>query len=677
MGEEPHMKILVSILSLLFVIACSNYEKPAIDLSSMDKSVPPGEDFYMHVNGNWLENTEIPESESRWGVTSELRDYNKNMLHSILEDLITEEHPEGSDAYKVAQIYKTGMDTAAINQQGIQPLKELFDKIESAGSKQELLKVFAAIKKSGSGAFFTVWVDGDLQQSDIYAVYAWQSGLGMPNRDYYLEKGEKFEKYRTEYSDHLKKMFVLLGDDEGTAQWNTDLVMKLETEIAEASWPQAELRNWPKMYNKRTLEEAGKETPGIDWELFFNTIGVENLDYFIMAQPDFFAKLGKMIQRVELEDWKIYLKWHVINTAAPYLSKEFRDQDFYFFRTVLRGVEEQKPRWKTLVETTDGLMGEALGKLYVAKHFPPAAKERMNELVGNLRKAFRIRIEKLDWMGEETKKTAYAKLDKMTQKLGYPDKWRDYSNLEIEDDAYVLNVMRANVFEFERKMNQIGKPVDKEQWNMSPPTVNAYFHPLNNEIVFPAGILQPPMFNLNADDAVNYGAIGTVIGHEITHGYDDSGSRFNEEGNMINWWSDEDKKNFEEKIKIVEEQFDEYVVLDSVNLNGKLTLGENIADLGGIAIAYDALQMALEKNGRPENIDGYTPEQRFFLSYATIWRNKHRDDALLNQVKTDPHSPAYFRVIGPLSNTPTFFQAFDVKEGDEMRRPDSILAKIW
>lgn len=671
------MKLLVSALSLLFVIACSNGEKPAIDLSNMDVNTTPGQNFYQHVNGTWLKNTKIPESESRWGVSSELRDFNKEMLHAILEDLIKQDNPEGSNAYKVAQIYNTGMDTVKIEQQGIQPLQELFSEIEAISSREDLMKGFAALEKSGTSAFFSVWVDGDLQKSDIYAAYAWQGGLGMPNRDYYLEEGEKFENYRKEYADHLRKMFVLLGDDEETATKNADLVMELETTIAEASWPAAELRDWPKMYNKRTIEEANKETPGIDWGLHFSTSGIENLEYFVMAQPDFFAKLGELIQEVDVEDWKVYLKWHTINATAPYLSKDFKDQDFHFFRTVLRGVEEQKPRWKTLVETTDDLMGEALGQLYVEKHFPPEAKVKVNELVNNLRKAFRIRIEALDWMGEETKKTAFAKLEKMTQKLGYPDKWRDYSHLNIRNDAFVLNVMRAQIFEFDRQMNKIGKPVDKSEWNMSPPTVNAYFHPLNNEIVFPAGILQAPMFNPNADDAINYGAIGTVIGHEMTHGYDDSGSRFNAEGNMVEWWTEEDKKNFEERIKIVEEQFDDFVVLDSIHVNGKLTLGENIADLGGIAISFDALQMALNEKGRPEKIDGYTPEQRFFLSYAATWRNKQREDALLNQVKTDPHSPANFRVIGPLSNSTTFFETFDIKEGEDMRRPDSLLAKIW
>lgn len=671
------MKLLVSILSLVFVIACSNGEKPALDLSNMDAGIAPGQNFYQHVNGTWLKNTKIPETESRWGVSSELRDYNKEMLHAILDDLIKQDNTEGSNAYKIAQIYNTGMDTASIEEQGLKPLQEIFLEIEAISSREDLLRSFATLEKSGTNAFFSIMVDGDLQKSDIYAAYVMQDGLGMPNRDYYLEKGEKFENYRKEYADHLKKMFVLLGDDEEIAEKNSDLVMKLETTIAEASWPAAELRNWPKMYNKRTIEEANKETPGIDWGIHFDVSGIKNLEYFIMAQPDFFAKLGKLIQKVDVEDWKVYLKWHAINASAQYLSKDFRDQDFYFYRTVLAGVKEQKPRWKTMVEITNGLIGEALGQLYVKKHFPPEAKVKVDELVNNLRKAFRIRIEALDWMGEETKKTAFAKLEKMTQKLGYPDKWRDYSKLDIRGDAYVLNVMRARIFEFDREIKKIGKPVDKSEWHMSPQTVNAYFHPLNNEIVFPAGILQPPMFNPNADDAVNYGAIGTVIGHEMTHGYDDSGSRFNAEGNMIEWWTEDDKKNFEERIKIVEEQFDNFVVLDSINVNGKLTLGENIADLGGIAIAFDALQMALKAKGSQEKIDGYTPEQRFFLSYSTIWRNKYRDDALLNLVKTNPHSPANLRVLGPLSNSQNFFDAFNIKEGEDMRRPDSLLAKIW
>jgi putative endopeptidase len=472
-------------------------------------------------------------------------------------------------------------------------------------------------------------------------------------------------------------MFELLGEDSVTAAKAANTIMDIETGLAKASWTRTQLRDLQAWYNPRTFEEAKKETPNINWKKHFELLGATELDQFIMAQPDFFKVLNLTLTAVSIDDWKTYLKWHLINFAAPYLSSDFVNQDFKFYQKVLRGTEQLKPRWKRLAENTDAALGEALGQLYVEKYFPPEAKAKANQMVTDLREAYRLRIEKLDWMSDETKKHAFAKLDKMTQKIGYPDKWRDYSPLEIKQDAYVLNVIRANQFEFDRNIEKIGKPVDKTEWGMSPPTVNAYFHPLNNEIVFPAGILQPPLFDPEADDAVNYGAMGTIIGHEITHGFDDKGSLFDSEGNMTNWWTDEDRQKFEARTKVVEEQFNNYTVLDSVHVNGKLTLGENIADLGGINVAYDALQLALARKGNPGKIDGFTPEQRFFISYAAAWRGKYRDDALLNLVKTNPHSPPHLRAIATISNMPQFFEAFNVQPGDPMRRPDSLLAKVW
>lgn len=672
------MKYVIFLLvSFVVLLACSMEKKHGIDVADMDLNADPAKDFYQFANGGWVEKTKIPESESRWTAIDELRDANKEALRNLLNQVSTSEFEPGTNGQKVADFYKTGMNVDQIEEQGLTPLKSFFEEIDSIANCDDILKVATHLQKVGCGALFNGLVEGDFMNSEISSVYVLQGGLGMPDRDYYLEKGEKFDNYRDEYLKHLNKMFVLIGFDSTKALSAADKVYEIEIQLAEASWTQEEMRNYTKWYNKRTLSQANQETPHIDWNALFESLGLDDLDYFLLGQPEFFHQLNSLLVSVPVENWKIYLQWHLINAMAPYLSSSFVDQDFTFFQTVLRGTKELKPRWKRIAEMTDAALGEALGQLYVEKYFPPEAKEKANQIVNNLREAYRRRIENLDWMSDETKEQAFIKLEKLVQKIGYPDKWRDYSALEIKPDVYVLNVIRANEFEFNRNINKVGKPVDKSEWGMSPPTVNAYFHPLNNEIVFPAGILQPPFFDPKADDAVNYGAMGMVIGHEITHGYDDQGRLFDADGNMNNWWTEKDKELFDAKTKILEEQFDEYVVLDSIHINGKLTLGENIADLGGLAVAYDALQIALEKNGRPGLIDGFTPEQRFFISYASNWRNLYRDDALLNQVKTDPHTPPYFRVLGPLSNSPEFFAAFNVKPGDPMRRPDSLLAKVW
>jgi len=670
-------KQILVLICIALLISCSNGEKHGIDPANMDLTADPTKDFYQYANGGWVKNNTIPESESRWGVFGELRDANKEALRSLLIKVSATDHEPGTNSQKVGDFYRTGMNSEQIEENGLTPIQSYFDEIDAIRNFDDILKVVSNHQKFGSGALFNILIEGDFKKSDISAAYAMQGGLGMPDRDYYLEKGEKFENYRSEYLIHLRKMFELMGYDSTKAIAAANTVNKIETQLAKASWTREEVRNYTNWYNKRTIAQANEETPNIDWKHHFELLGVSDIDYFLLAQPKFFHKMSSLLTAESVDDWKTYLRWHLINAMAPYLNSDFVNQDFAFFQTVLRGTKELKPRWKRVAETTDAAIGEALGQLYVEKYFPPEAKVKANQIVANLREAYRRRIEKLDWMSEETKKQAFAKLEKLVQKIGYPDKWRDYSALEIKQDAYVLNVIRTNEFEFDRNIKKIGKSVDKTEWGMTPPTVNAYFHPLNNEIVFPAGILQPPFFDPKADDAVNYGAMGVVIGHEITHGYDDQGRQFDADGNMNNWWTEEDKNLYDAKTKVVEEQFNEYVVLDSVHINGKLTLGENIADLGGVAVAYDALQIALEKTGDPGLIDGFTPVQRFFISYASNWRSLSRDDALLNQVKTDPHTPAYYRANGPLSNTPEFFEAFDVKPGDPMRRPDSLLAKVW
>jgi len=664
-------------LVLAFLVGCAPKEHHGINPDYMDTSVNPAKDFYHYANGGWLKRNEIPPSESSWGTFSELADRNKDNLHSLLTNLIATDHPEGTNEQKVADFYRTGMDSATIEQQGITPIQPSFDEIDAIKNANDVLKMTAELRKYGSRPLFSIFVDSDLKKSEINVAYAYQGGLSLPSRDYYLEKGERFENYRKQYMKHLQTMFGLLGEDASKAEADAKTVMNIETRLAKASRTRVELRDIEKNYNRRTPAQANRETPNINWNRYFSMMGAPKVDYFIMGQPEFFKEVSSLLKQVSVNDWKTYLRWNLINMAAPYLSAKYADPDFAFFQGVLRGVKEMKPRWKRVTERTDRGLGEALGQLYVAKYFPPEAKAKANQMVTDLRTAFKARIQKLDWMSDKTKEKAIYKLEKMTQKIGYPDKWRDYSALTIKKDAYVLNVMRANEFEFNRDMKKIGKPVDRTEWGMTPPTVNAYSNPSNNEIVFPAGILQPPFFDPKADDASNYGGMGAVIGHEISHEFDDQGAKFDANGNMVNWWTPEDKKKFDERTEVVVKQFDAYTVLDSVHVNGKLTLGENIGDLGGLSVAYDALQLALAKDGNPGNIDGLTPDQRFFIAWANVWGRKTRDDALLNQVKTNPHSPSLYRTIGPISNMQPFFDAFNVKHGDPMRRPDSLIARIW
>ena len=670
-------RILVAALGLVVLIGCAPKEHHGIDPDFMDPSINPAKDFYHFADGGWLKKNEIPASESSWGIFSELADRNKQNLHTLLMDLAASHHEAGTNAQKVGDFYSTGMDSATIEQQGLTPVRSYLDEIDAIKTVSDVLKNCVEQQKRGGGPLFSLSVDADFKESSVNAAYAFQGGLGLPDRDYYLDKGEKFETYRKEYLKHLQTMFALLGADAQKAAAEANTVMKIETRLAKASRTVVQLRDLPALYNKRIPAEANKETPNINWNQYFAMVGKPEIKYFVLGQPEFFKEVSSMLKEISIGDWRTYLRWHLIHAAAPSMSAKFAGPDFSFFRGVLRGVKEMKPRWKRVTEQTDVELGEALGQLYAERYFPPEAKEKANQMVNDLRAAFRTRIQKLDWMSDKTKAKALEKLEKMAQKIGYPDKWRDYSALEIKRDAYVLNVMRANEFEFNRSVNKIGKPVDKTEWGMTPPTVNAYSNPLGNEIVFPAGILQPPFFDPKADDASNYGGMGAVIGHEISHEFDDQGNKFDADGNMMNWWTEDDKKKFDAKAQIVVDQFDAYTVLDSVHVIGKLTLGENIADLAGTAVAFDALQLALTRNGTPRKIDGYSPEQRFFIAWANVWGRKTRDDALLNQVKTNEHSPANLRVIGPLSNTQHFFDAFGVKPGDPMRRPDSLIVKIW
>lgn len=650
----------------------------AISLENMDTTVSPGQDFFQYVNGGWLKNTEIPKEENSWGSFNELLNNNNEILLEVLNEAAENEvYKIGSDERKAADFYKTGMDSLKAEELGFKPLQPYVDKIQGMKNKGDLQKVIAEIHSLGSSPFFNFFIDQDLKKSDQNIFYFYQGGLGMPNREYYTKTDQESKDIRQEYLKHVAKMFEINGDQAETAKKKADAIMKIENQLALASKLPAELRDWSKAYNKKSIEEVNKLAPELNWQQFLTDLGRSDLDTVIVAQPDFIKEVNRVLQSYSLEDLKTYLHWNLISEAAPYLHHEVVNESFRFNGTVLKGTESMKPRWKRVMAKTDNALGEALGKLYVAKAFPPEAKESALEMVENIKVAFKDRINNLDWMSDSTKAQALNKLATFTVKIGYPDKWRDYSDLDVGTESYVQNALNAYKFELKRQLNKIGKPVDKNEWLMSPPTVNAYYNPTNNEIVFPAGILQPPFYDYQADAAVNYGGIGAVIGHEITHGFDDQGSQFDAEGNMNNWWTETDNEAFKSKTHLVVNQFNKYQVTDSLFVNGELTLGENIADLGGLAVAYDGLQKHLQKEGRPGEIDGFTPEQRFFISWAQIWRNKMRPESERNQVLTDPHSPARFRVNGPVSNLSEFYSAFDVQPGDPMMQQDSVRAKIW
>ncbi len=662
--------------------AAKEEELPAINLSYMDSTVNPGDDFFKYVNGGWLDKTEIPGDQGRWGSFNELRENTNEVVLDVLESAAkSDKYAAGTDQRKAADFYAVGMDSLLAEKAGIQPLKPHFDQIAAIEDANGLQKYLSKQQVYGGGAFFGFAIIPDLKNSKVMASYLFQGGLGLPDRDYYTKEDSKSKEIREKYVKHVSRMLQLIGDDEATAADQADRIMAMETRLAEASMTNVEQRNIPALYNKMSLTELSEIAPSVDWKEYLTDMGVNDVDTLIVAQPEFMKEYETIVNEVPVAEWKEYLRWRLIDGAANYLNNEIVQANFDFFSKELRGVEEMRPRWKRVLGNTNGALGEAIGKLYVDAVFPPEAKQKAQEMVENLKLAFAARIKGLDWMTDSTKTQALEKLEKMTVKIGYPDEWRSYSNLDVDSDpessSYVQNIMNAAKFGFEYNVAKLGKPVNKKEWGMSPQTVNAYFNPLFNEIVFPAAILQPPFYNYKADAAVNYGGIGAVIGHEISHCFDDQGSRFDADGNLKNWWTDADAENFKARTGMLIAQYDAYEPLDSVNVNGAFTLGENIGDLGGISAAYDGLQMHLAQNGNPGEIDGLTPEQRFFISWATVWRIKYKDETLRTQVLTDPHSPGMYRANGPISNLETFYAAFDVNEGDAMYKADSARVKIW
>lgn len=673
-----HLAIVVSeiMLGLACTAVWAQTNDHGLDPKNLDTTVSPCDNFYQYANGTWLKNNPIPAQYANWGIANEINERNNTLLHKILEDAAADRAAApGSNRQKIGDFYATAMDSAKIEAEGAAPLKPELDRIAAITDEKALQKALGEFHAEGMGMLFRTSVEADLENSSKMIVYATQGGLGLPDRDYYLRTDAESQKLREQYLEHVAKMLQLIGDNEADAKTAAQSIMAIETRLAKVSLTRVERRDPKSDYNPISVKQADGLTSNFNWTNYFETIGLSKLDGFSYAHPKFFTEMNKMLTEIPLSDWKNYLRWHVVRSEASYLSSAFVNERFRFYGQILTGTKELLPRWKRALAATNGALGEALGQLFVDVAFPPQSKVRAQEMIKNLRVALSERIKNLDWMSPATKEMALKKLASFMPKVGYPDKFRDYSDLKIDRSSFLENVKRADAFERRRELNKIGKPVDRSEWGMYPQTVNAYYNPSLNEIVFPAAIMQPPMFDANADDAINYGSMGSVIGHEMTHGFDDAGSQFDGEGNLKNWWTDEDHKKFQERTQKLVDQFDSYVAVDSLHVNGKLTLGENIADLGGLLVAYDALETALKGKTRTK-IDGFTPEQRFFLGFAQGWRTNYRAASLKLQVNTNPHSPNNFRVNGPLSDMKEFYQAFGCTSG-AMVRPDSTRVAIW
>jgi putative endopeptidase len=642
----------------------------------MDKSVEACDNFYQYANGTWLKNTPIPAAFSSWGTWDILVTHNRETSRDILEESMKNSAaPKGSSIQLIGDYYATCMDLPAIEKAGAKPLKSYLKQIKKIKNAADVQAEVARMHRMGIYPLFQFFAYADEKDSSITIANTYQAGLGLPNRDYYTKTDDKSAELRTKYLAHVARMFELMGDAPADAKTAAETVMRMENRLALASKKPADLRLPENYYNVMTVADADKLMAGFSWTEYAKTLGSPAFASINIGQPGFMAEAGKMISDTPIADWKTYLRWNLINGSAGTLSKKFDDANFDFFSKTLSGTTEQMPRWRRCSRATDGSLGEALGEEYVKKNFTPEAKKRMDDLITNLFAAYKERINKVDWMSDGTRKQALDKLAAIKRKIGYPDKLRGYAGLKLDRKSYFENSLRINEFINARDLQDIGTKPDPMRWGMSAPTVNASYNSNYNAITFPAGILQPPFFDFKADDAINYGAIGTVIGHELTHGFDDSGSLYDATGNLKMWWTPDDRKSFEEKANCVVGQFDGYEVEKGLFLNGKYTLGENIADLGGLAIAYDALQKSMQGKPRPANIDGYTPEQRFFLGWAQVWAENQRPEAARLQAQSNEHSLSLFRVNGPLGNLPEFSQAFGCKIGDKMIRPKQC--KVW
>ncbi|MEO8933246.1 MAG: M13 family metallopeptidase [Xanthomarina sp.] len=669
-------------------MAQSEIEKvPGINLDYMDTSLTPNQDFFNYVNGTWLKTNEIPADRTRWGSFDELRKKTDADALSILKSAMSDNKDlekitvlPGSDQEKAVEIFKTIMDTVSRDKQGVDPLKPYLEKINNIKNLKDLQAYLIEMEPQGGAGFFGFGVGSHPKDSNLNAAYLGGGALGL-TRDYYVDQDADTKDKREKYRAHIARMLQYIGEDEASSKVKADQVLAFETRMAEPRMTKEERRDPRKRFNPKSIEDLNKMTASIDWKAYFDGIGVTSLDTIIVSDPGYFKALETLLKENQVQVWKDYLNWTLINGAAGQLTTAMETANWEFYGRDLTGSKEQRPREERALNTLNNTVGEALGKLYVDKMFPSEAKVKAENMIKNIMIAFENRIQNLDWMTPDTKEKAIEKLHKMTVKIAYPDKWKDYSNLEIKNVAdggsYFENISHVSVWRFKENLDKLGKPVDKTEWLMAPQIVNAYFMPPYNEIVFPAAILQPPFYNFDADEAVNYGGIGAVIGHEISHCFDDSGSRYDANGNLNNWWTESDLEQFTALGKQLSAQYSEVNALPDVKLNGDFTLGENIGDLGGVNAAYDGLQLYLAENGRPEAIDGFTAEQRFFMSWATVWRTKYTEDALRNQIKTDTHAPGMYRAVMPLQNIDSFYDAFDIVEDDNMYLAPEDRVKIW
>ncbi len=647
--------------------------KSGLRVENFDKTVRPQDDFYRFVNGTWLANADIPADKSNYGTFGMLDDLSEQRVREIAEAAGNAKDPD-SDTQKIGDFYASFMDEATVETQGVKPLAGELARIDAIRTPRDLAVAIGRLQRIGVAQPFAFYVGIDEKNSSQYISNVVQRGGNMPDRDYYLSDDPKMQAAREKYRAYVRDLLEAAGTaDAGAA---ADRIVALEKRLAQAQWTRVQNRDVEKTYNKYTVTEAQTLLPNFDWRAFFEGVGATKVDELVAAQPSFFNALGVAFKEVRLAEWREYLRYQLIEAYAPYLSGRFVALNFEFNGRVISGIAELAPRWKRAVDTIDGTIGELTGKAYAAKYFPPAAKERAKNLVANLQRVYGEGIDRLEWMSEATKKQAHAKLAQFTAKIGYPDKWKDWSKLEVRRDDLVGNVLRASLVDSDRDIAKLGQPIDRSEWHMTPQTVNAYYNPAANEIVFPAAILQPPFFDATADDAVNYGAIGAVIGHEISHGYDDQGRHYGGDGNMKNWWTDDDDKEFRARANSLVKQYNGFTPLPGLTVNGELTLGENIADLVGVAMAYRAYQLSLKGKKAPV-LDGYTGDQRFFIGYAQVWARKYRDDEMRRRLLVDSHSPSEYRVNGIVANQPGFYSAFRLKPKDKLYRDEKERVKIW
>ena len=648
-----------------------------IDPANMDKSVKPGDDFYTYAGGTWVKNNPVPAKETRWGSFNQLRDFNVNAVKKVLETAVADKKAAaGSVTKRVADFYSAGMDSVTIEKRGYTPISAMLKEVEAINSKAGVQKMMARLRVSGAASpLYGFSVGQDRKNVEVMIPQLSQGGTTLPDRDYYLKNDGRNPQIQEAYKKYISKLFTLTGSSTVDAEQKAITVFRLEKQLAAAQMSRVEMRDPYKTYNKFQLEALSKTTSGINWREALADLKIKKEDTILVNNPAFFKEVAGMLNTVSVQDWKTYLQWNILKAAAPYLSSSFVDATFSFTQ-VVSGQRTQTPRWERTSLLTDGSVGELLGQLYVKEYFKPEAKVRMTELVSNLRKAFAVRINKLDWMSPATKIKALAKLTAFRPKIGYPDKWRNYDGLVINRNTYFENIKNVGEWNYNYMINQLGKPVDRERWGMTPPTVNAYYNATLNEIVFPAGILQLPFFDSKADDALNYGGIGAVIGHEMSHGFDDNGSKYDADGTLRNWWTEEDRTKFDAKTKTLSKQYDDYTVLDTIHVNGKLTLGENIGDLGGLNVAYEAFKMTPQGKSSA-TIDGFTPDQRFFLAWAQVWRGNILPQTEAQLIITDTHSPNQFRTIGAPVNMDAWYNAFSVKEGDKLYKKPEDRIRIW